>query len=44
MRADARRNRDRIVEVARMLFRTKGYDAVSMDEVSRAAGDGAGTL
>ncbi|WP_422934067.1 TetR/AcrR family transcriptional regulator [Sinomonas sp. P47F7] len=44
MRADARRNRDRIVEVARMLFRTKGYDAVSMDEVSKAAEVGTGTL
>lgn len=44
MRADARRNRDRIVEVARMLFRTKGYDAVSMDEVSKTAEVGTGTL
>ncbi|MDP5227108.1 MULTISPECIES: TetR/AcrR family transcriptional regulator [Arthrobacter] len=44
MRADARRNRDRIVEVARDLIRAKGYDAVSMDEVARTAGIGAGTL
>lgn len=44
MRADARRNRDRIVEVAREIFRAKGYDAVSMDEVGKAAGVGAGTL
>ncbi|MCH6469142.1 TetR/AcrR family transcriptional regulator [Sinomonas terrae] len=44
VRADARRNRDRIVEVARDIFRAKGYDAVSMDEVAKAAGVGAGTL
>ncbi len=44
VRADARRNRDRIVEVARGLFRTKGYDAVSMDEVAKAAEVGTGTL
>ncbi|KHL05668.1 TetR family transcriptional regulator [Sinomonas humi] len=44
MRADARRNRDRIVEVARDIFRSKGYDAVSMDEVAKAAQVGAGTL
>ncbi|WP_138442006.1 TetR/AcrR family transcriptional regulator [Sinomonas susongensis] len=44
MRADARRNRDRIVEVARGLFRAKGYDAVSMDEVAKAAEVGTGTL
>ena len=44
MRADAQRNRDRIVEVARELFRAKGYDAVPMDEVAKAAEVGAGTL
>jgi AcrR family transcriptional regulator len=44
VRADARRNRDRIVEVARGLFRAKGYEAVSMDEVAKGAGVGAGTL
>jgi len=43
MRADARRNRDRIVEVARDVFREQGYDA-SLDEVARRAGVGAGTL
>jgi AcrR family transcriptional regulator len=43
MRADARRNRDRIVEVARDLFREQGYDA-SLDEVARRAGVGPGTL
>ncbi|MDQ0635017.1 AcrR family transcriptional regulator [Arthrobacter pascens] len=44
MRADAQRNRDRIVEVAREIFRAKGFDAVSMDEVAKGAGVGPGTL
>lgn len=44
MRADAKRNRDRIVEVARVLIREKGLDAVSMDEVAKAAEVGPGTL
>ncbi len=43
MRADAQRNRDRIVEVAREVFREQGYGA-SLDEVARRAGLGAGTL
>ncbi|GCD90557.1 TetR/AcrR family transcriptional regulator [Nocardioides sp. LS1] len=43
MRADAQRNRDRIVEVARDVFREQGYDA-SLDEVAKRAGVGAGTL
>ncbi len=43
MRADAKRNYDRIVEVAREVFREKGYDA-PLDEVARRAGVGAGTL
>jgi len=43
VRADAQRNRDRIVEVAREVFREQGYDA-SLDEVARRAGVGAGTL
>ncbi|MGD9961601.1 TetR/AcrR family transcriptional regulator [Nocardioides sp.] len=43
MRADAQRNRDRIVEVARVVFREQGYDA-SLDEVARRAGVGPGTL
>ena len=41
MRADAQRNRDRIVEVAREVFREQGYDA-SLDEVAKRAGVGAG--
>lgn len=44
MRADAQRNRSRIVEVARALFRARGFDAVSMDEVAKGAGVGPGTL
>ena len=43
MRADARRNRDRIVEVARAVFRERGYDA-SLDEIAKRAGVGPGTL
>ncbi len=43
MRADAQRNRDRIVEVARLVFREQGYDA-SLDEVAKRAGVGPGTL
>ena len=43
MRADAKRNRDRIVEVAREVFREHGYDA-SLDEIAKRAGVGAGTL
>ncbi len=43
MRADAKRNRDRIVEVAREVFREQGYDA-SLDLIAKRAGVGAGTL
>ena len=43
MRADAQRNRDRIVQVAREVFREQGYDA-SLDEIARRAGVGPGTL
>lgn len=43
MRADAVRNRERIIEVARGVFREKGYDA-PLDEIARLAGVGAGTL
>jgi AcrR family transcriptional regulator len=43
MRADAQRNRDRIVEVAREVFREQGYDA-SLDEVAKRAEVGPGTL
>jgi len=43
MRADAKRNYDRIVEVAREVFREQGY-AASLDEIARRAGVGPGTL
>ena len=43
MRADAQRNRGRLIEAAREVFREQGYDA-SLDEVAKRAGVGAGTL
>lgn len=43
MRADAKRNYDRIIETAREVFKEKGYDA-PLDEIARKAGVGAGTL
>lgn len=43
MRADAKRNYERIVEVAREVFREQGYDA-SLDEIAKRAGVGPGTL
>jgi AcrR family transcriptional regulator len=43
MRADAQRNRERLIEAARVVFREQGYDA-SLDEVAKRAGVGAGTL
>jgi AcrR family transcriptional regulator len=42
-RADARRNRERIVEAARRVFAEKGADA-QMDDIARAAGVGVGTV
>jgi AcrR family transcriptional regulator len=43
VRADAKRNYDRILEAAREVFREQGYDA-SLDEVAKRAGVGPGTL
>lgn len=43
MRADAARNREKIIDAARRVFREKGYDA-PLDEIARAAGVGPGTL
>jgi AcrR family transcriptional regulator len=43
MRADAQRNRERLIDAARDVFREQGYDA-SLDEVAKRAGVGAGTL
>ena len=42
-RIDALRNRERILEVAKGAFTRYGADA-SLDEISRTAGVGAGTL
>lgn len=43
LRADARRNRDRLLEVARQAFAAEGV-SVSLDEIARRAGVGPGTL
>jgi AcrR family transcriptional regulator len=43
VRADARRNRDRLVEVARSAF-TSGDGKVSLEAIAREAGVGIGTL
>ena len=43
LRADARRNRERILAAAREAFAEAGRD-VQMPEVARAAGVGVGTL
>jgi AcrR family transcriptional regulator len=43
-RADARRNRERILCAAARLVDERGIDAVSMDEVAAEAGVGKGTL
>ncbi|HTX29942.1 MAG TPA: TetR family transcriptional regulator [Solirubrobacteraceae bacterium] len=43
LRADARRNRERLIEAAQTLFRERGLD-VSVAEIAEAAGVGRGTL
>lgn len=43
MRADARRNYDKILATARIVFSERGTDA-SLDEIARRAGVGPGTL
>jgi len=43
LRADAQRNRDKIVATARTLFAERGLD-VPMDEIAKNAGVGSGTL
>jgi AcrR family transcriptional regulator len=42
-RADARRNRKRIIEASRELFAEHGFDA-QVDDIARAAGVGVGTV
>jgi AcrR family transcriptional regulator len=43
MRADARRNRARLLEIAQQVFATEGL-AVPIDEIARRAGVGIGTV
>jgi AcrR family transcriptional regulator len=43
LRADARRNRERILEAAKQVFAEQGADA-QMDDVARRAGVGVGTV
>jgi AcrR family transcriptional regulator len=43
LRADARRNRERLVQVARAVFADRGSEA-SMEEIAKAADVGVGTL
>jgi AcrR family transcriptional regulator len=44
VRADAARNRDRVLAAARRLFAERGASAVTMSEVARAAGVAKGTI
>ena len=43
-RSDAARNRRAVLEAARALFEERGVTCVTMEEISRAAGVGKGTL
>jgi AcrR family transcriptional regulator len=43
-RADAARNRERVLSAARRLFAERGVRSVTMDEVARAAGVAKGTV
>lgn len=43
-RADAARNREKVLAAAAKLFRDKGVEAVSMDAIAAEAGVGKGTL
>ncbi|MFI7704417.1 TetR/AcrR family transcriptional regulator [Nonomuraea sp. NPDC049480] len=43
-RADAARNRQRIIEVAARMIAERGADELSLDEVAREAGVGVGTV
>lgn len=44
LRADAQRNRERLLTVAREVFAEKGVDEASLEEIARRAGVGIGTL
>jgi AcrR family transcriptional regulator len=43
-RADAARNRQRVLDAAARLFAERGVDCTSMDDIAQAAGVGKGTL
>src|SRR3954470_13264654 len=43
LRADARRNRERVLRTAQQLFATEGL-GISLDEIARRAGVGPGTV
>lgn len=44
MRADARRNRQRLLDAALLVYAERGADDASLDEIARRAGVGIGTL
>jgi AcrR family transcriptional regulator len=44
LRADARRNRERLLDAALAAFTERGSDEVSLEEIARRAGVGIGTL
>lgn len=44
LRADAQRNRERLLVVAREVFAEKGVEAAPLEEIARRAGVGIGTL
>src|ERR1700754_4595571 len=44
LRADAARNREKLLKAAACLFEQRGVDAVPLDDVVAAAGVGKGTL
>jgi AcrR family transcriptional regulator len=44
MRADARRNRQRLLDAALQVYAERGADDASLDEIARRAGVGIGTL